>query len=89
VIEYKLYDKLLNKISSEIELSVFRPFSEDKPALVSIPYISISPVQNNSPPYFLSLSLSYKSLFFLSLPISKKPIVKVKEIDNIESNVEI
>jgi len=52
-----------------------------KPALVSILYISISPIQNNSP-CFLSLSLSYKSPSLLPLLVSKKPIVKVEEIDN-------
>jgi len=86
--EYKLYNKLLNKISWEIELLVSRPFSEDKPALLSIPYISISPIQNNSP-CFLSLSLSYKSPSLLPLPVSKKPIVKVEKVDDIEFNVEI
>ena len=67
--EYKLYDKLLNKISSKIELSVSRPFSKDKPALVSI-----SPIQNNSPPCFLSLSPSYKSLSLLLLSVPKNPM---------------
>ena len=37
--ECKLYNKLLDKISSEIELSVLSPSEKDKPAPVPIPVI--------------------------------------------------
>ena len=39
--EYKLYDKLLDKISLETELSVSSSFGKDRPASVSILYILI------------------------------------------------
>ena len=45
--ECKLYNKLLNKISPEIELSISGPFRKDGPALVPILYIYISPTQEN------------------------------------------
>jgi len=34
--EYKLYDKLLNKISLKTKLSVFEPSGKDGPALIPI-----------------------------------------------------
>jgi len=78
----------LNKISSEIELSISEPFSKDKPTLVSILSTPISLIQNN-PPFSSLPSLSYKSLFLSSLPMSKIPTVEVKEIDNVDSDIKI
>jgi len=43
--EYKLYDKLLDRISLEIELSVPEPSGENRLALVFIPHIHICPIQ--------------------------------------------
>ena len=42
--EYKLYNKLLDKISLETELSVPDPSEKDGSALVLIPYTLISPI---------------------------------------------
>jgi len=82
--EYKLYDKLLNKINSETELLALGPSSKNKPALVSILHF-----QNNPSTHFLSPSLSYKSLSLLPTSGSKKSIVEMKEINNVNSDVEI
>ena len=60
--EYKLYDKLLNKINLETKLSVFEPSGKDRPALIPIPQISIPSIHNNPLTYFPSPSLFYKSL---------------------------
>ena len=51
--EYKLYNKLLDKISPKIELSVFDPFRKDRPISVSILQILIPFIQNNSSTYLL------------------------------------
>jgi len=56
--EYKLYDKLLDKITLETELSTLIPSKKDEPALVPI---SIPPTKKNLHNYSLSSSLSYKS----------------------------
>ena len=61
--ECKLYDKLLDKISLEIKLSVPGSSVKYRSALVSISHILILPIQNNPCTYFLLLFLSYKSLF--------------------------
>ena len=58
--EYKLYDKLLNKISPETELSILGSSRKNEPAPVSIPSI-----QNNSSTHFSLPFLSYKFLFSL------------------------
>jgi len=50
--EYKLYNKLLNKISLETESSVLGLSGKDGPALVHIPHIHIPLIQNNSPTHF-------------------------------------
>jgi len=55
--EYKLYDRLLDRISLEIESSVPEPSGKNRPAPVSIPYINILPIQNNS--FLHSSLLSY------------------------------
>jgi len=54
--EYKLYDKLLDRISLEIESSVPEPSGENRLALVFIPHIYICPIQNNSFPHSSLLS---------------------------------
>ena len=61
--EYKLYNKLLDKISLEIELSMLGPSSKDRSTLVFILLLSISFVQNDLPTYSFFSSLFYKSLF--------------------------
>jgi len=45
--EYKLYDKLLNKISLKTKLSVFEPSGKDGPALIPILQTSILFIHNN------------------------------------------
>jgi len=74
----------LKKISSEIELSLPSPSGKDGHALVPIPSI-----QNSFSTHFSSPSLSYKSLFFLPTPESRKPTVEIEKDNNIDSNVEI
>ena len=81
---YKLCDKLLDKISSKTELSVFNPSRKDKSALVSI-----LPIQNNPLTCSLLSSLSYKSLSFLYTPGSEKPTVEIEEDNNVDSDIEI
>ena len=82
--EYKLYDKLLNKISPEIELSVSGSSEKDRSAPVPIPSI-----QNNSSTHFSSPFLSYKSLFSLPTPESRKPTVEIEKDNNIDSDIEM
>jgi len=65
--EYKLYNKLLNKISSETELLVSSPSSKDRPTLVPILHIPVPPIQNN-PSYFPLPFLSYKFPSLLPFP---------------------
>jgi len=69
---YRLYDKLLDKISPKTELSVSNPSRKYKYALVSI-----LPIQNNPPTCSILPSLSYKSLYFSSIPESEKPTVEM------------
>ena len=52
--KHKLYNKLLDKISLETELSASKPSGKDRLALVPISSIPISPIQNN-PPIFFSI----------------------------------
>ena len=85
--EHKLYNKLLDKISPEIELLVPSSSEKDGPALVSIPYISIPLIQNNPPTP--SPSFSYKSPSFLPTPVSKKSTVEIEENNDVDSDVEI
>jgi len=61
--EHKLYDKLLDKISLEIESLVPGSSRKDKLAPVSIPHMPISSIQNSPLTYSSSLFLSYKFLF--------------------------
>jgi len=87
--EYKLYDKLLNKISPETESSVPDTSGKDGPASVPIPHILVPFIQNNSPTHSSSPSLSYK---FPSPSLtlgSKKPTVKIEKNDDIDSDVEM
>ena len=78
--EYKLYNKLLNKISPEIELLVPGPSRKNRPTPIPILHISIPSIQNNPPTHFLSPSLSYKFSFLLLTPRSRKLIVEIKEM---------
>ena len=87
--EYKLYNRLLDKISLGTESLVPRPSDKDRPTPILIPYIPISIIQNNSPPYSPLLFFSYKSLSFLPSPVPKKPTVEVDEVNNVDSNVEM
>jgi len=86
--ECKLYNKLLNKISWETELLVSSFSSKDRPTSVSILHIPIPLIQNN-PSCFPSPFLSYKFPSSLSFPGPKKPIVEIKEADNVDSDIEI
>ena len=74
---------------TETELLASDPSRKDGPTPVSILYIPILYIQNNSPTYFSLLSFSYKSLFFLSTSESKKPTVKIEKIGNIDSNIKM
>ena len=84
-----MYDKLLDKISPEIELLTINVFRRDRPALVFISHTFISSIQNNSLTHSSLLSLSYK---FISLSPTlgfKKPIVEIEEDDNVDFDVEM
>ena len=87
--EYKLYNKLLDKISPEIELPVSDPSRKDEPAPVSIPHISIPPIQNNPSTCSPLPSFSYKSTSPLPTLGSKKLIIEIEEANNIDFDVEI
>jgi len=87
--EYKLYNKLLDKISSGTESLVPRPSDKDRSTPILIPYTPISIIQNNPPPYFSLLFFSYKFLSPLPSLVPKKPTVKVDEGNNIDFNVEM
>ena len=50
--KYKLYNKLLKKISPETKSSVLGPSGKNGPAPVHIPHIYIPLIQNNSPTHF-------------------------------------
>ena len=82
--EHKLYNVLLNKTSLETELLAPDSSGKDGPAPVSIPSI-----QNNSSTCSPSHSLSYKSITSPPTPGPKKPIVEIKETNDIDSNVEM
>ena len=87
--EHKLYDKLLNKISLEIESLVLSPFGKDELALVFIPHMSISPIQNSSLTCSPSSSLSYKfSVPSFTLGF-KKLTVKIIKVVNVGSDIEM
>jgi len=87
--ECKLYDNLLNKISSEIESLVSDPSRKDRPALVLILHTSIPPIQNNPPTCFSSPSLFYKLTSPPPTPRFKKPIVEIEENDDVDFDVEM
>jgi len=87
--EYKLYNRLLNKISPETESLVPNPSGKDRPVPVPIPHIPIPPIQNNPSTCSSLPSLSYKSPPLLPTPGSKKPTVEIEEDDDVDSNVEI
>ena len=87
--EYKLYDKLLDKISLETELSVSESSEKDGLSPVPILHTLIPPIQNNSPTCSSSPFLSYKSLSSLPTPRSKKPIIEIEDNDNVDSDVKI
>ena len=81
--------KLLDKISLETELSVPSSSGKDRPASVFILHILIPLIQNNSSTHSPSLSLFYRSPFLSFTPGPKKLTVKVKEVDDVNSDVEI
>jgi len=81
--------KLLDKISLETELSVPSSSSKDRSASVFILHILIPLIQNNSSTHSSSLSLFYRSPSLSFTPGSKKPTVKVKEVDDVNSDVEM
>ena len=90
--KYKLYNRLLDKISLETELSVPNFSGKNGPAPVSIPHtysFYFPPIQNNPSTCSSLPSLFYKSLSLLSTPGSKKPIVEIEEEEDVNSNVEI
>jgi len=62
---------------------------KDELAPVSILYIPISLIQNNPSPYSPLSPLFYKFLSLSSSPLSKKLIVKVNEVDNVDFDVEM
>ena len=86
---YKLYNKLLDKISLEIESSVPNPSGKDEPAPVPILHIYIPPIQNNHSTCSSLSSLSYKSISFPPTPKSKKPIVEIEKNSDVDSDIEI
>ena len=81
--EYKLYNKLLDKTSLEIELLVSDSSGKDGPAPIPIPYIPIPPTY--SPSYFLS----YKPTSLLLTLEFKKPTVDIEENDDVNTDVEM
>jgi len=85
--EHKLHNKLLDKISPETESLVLRSSSKDKSALVSIPHTLIPPIQNNPPPCSSLLSPLYKSLSPLPSPVSKKPMIEIEKVDDVDSDI--
>ena len=73
--KYKLYNKLLKKISPETKSSVLGPSGKNGPAPVHIPHIYIPLIQNNSPTHFPLLFIFCKFLFLSSTP---KSIIEVE-----------
>jgi len=84
-----LYDELLNKTSPETESLVSNSSRKDGPALVPISHILIPLIQNNLPTYSPLSSLFYKSTSFPPTPGPKKPIVEIKETNDVDSDVEM
>jgi len=87
--EYKLYNKLLDRISPETELSEPGPSGKDELAPVPIPPTPIPPIAKNSPSCSLSPSLSYKFPSPSPSLVPKKPTVEIEEVDNVNSNVKM
>ena len=87
--EYKLYNKLLDKISPEIDLSAPDPSGKGGPAPAPTLHTSIPPIQNSSPTHSSLPSLSYKSISPLPIPRFKKPTIEIEENDNVDSDVEM
>ena len=86
---YKLYNKLLDKISPKTELTMSNPSGKDGSASVFISHILISHIQNNLLTYYFSLFLFYKSSSPLPILKFKKPTVEVEEVDNVGFDIEI
>ena len=87
--EHKLYNKLLDKTSLETELLTPNSSEKDRSAPVPIPHISTPLIQNNPPTHSPLPPLSYKSTSLLSTPESKKPIVEIEELNDIDSDIEM
>jgi len=71
--EYKLYNKLLDRISPETKSSVSDSSEKGRLAPIPIPHTLIPLIQKNPFTHSSSSSLSYKSIFLSSTPESKKP----------------
>ena len=87
--EYKLYNRLLNKISSETGLSLSDSFRKDGPTPLPTLHTPFSSIQNNSPTHSSSSSLSYKSIFPSPTLGFKKSIIEIKEDNGINSDIEM
>ena len=85
--ECKLYDKLLNKISPETELSVSDSSEKNEPVPVLTPHTLISLFKTILLLVLFLPSLSYKSISPLSSSRFKKPIVEIEK--NVDSDIEI
>jgi len=70
-------------------LLVYDLSGKDGPAPVSIPHTPISPIQNNPPTCYSSLSLSYKFTSPLFTPGSKKSTIEIEETNDADSNIEM
>ena len=70
--EYKLYNKLLDKISPETESSVSDSSEKGRPAPIPISHTLISLIQSNPPTHSSLSSLSYKSTSLSPTSESKK-----------------
>jgi len=75
--ECKLYNKLLDKTSPEIESLAPNTSGKDGSAPVLIPHSPIPFIQNNSPTCSPLPSLLYKSTFPPPTQEPKKPIVEI------------
>ena len=78
--EYKLYNKLLNKISLEIELLVPGPSRKDKLTPVFTLCMPISLIQNISFTCSPLFSFSYKFSVFSFTLRSKRLIIEIKKV---------
>ena len=71
-----------------MELLVSKSSNKDRPILVTISYTYFFYLKQLLFLFFL-LFFSYRFLFFLSSPVSKKFITEVKKINDVNSDIEI